>query len=162
MIVLGLDPGIARTGFGVLDTARPELFVRCGCLTTPSTLATADRLYLLAQDIEELIAQHRPDQAVLETVFFGKNTTTALLTAETRGVLTYLLRRAAIPVHNLTPPQIKSRLTGYGAATKLQMQRVITDRLRLTTLPQPDDAADGLAAALCFIQATVPLPARVM
>lgn len=150
MVIIGLDPGLARTGFGAIDTARPHPFLRCGCLTTPASETSAQRLYTIGQDLTTLIADIKPELAVVETVFFGKNTTTAMLTAETRGVILYILRHHHIPVRSLTPLQIKSRLTGYGQADKHQVQHLITRRLRLTTPPQPDDAADALAAALCW------------
>lgn len=150
MIILGLDPGIARTGFGVLDTSKPELFVRCGCLTTPQHQSLEDRLALLGNDLAILLTETKPDLAVVEHIFFGANKKTALLTAQARGVLLYVLRQHHVTVEALTPLQIKSRLTGYGAAKKEQIQAVVTQQLNLTTVPQPDDAADALAAALCF------------
>lgn len=150
MIILGLDPGLARTGFGAIDTEREQPYLRCGCLTTPSTLGSPDRLHMIGQDITTLITTLGPDLAVVETVFFGNNRKTAMLTAETRGVLLYVLRHHNIPVHSLTPLQIKSRLTGYGQADKHQVQHLITRRLGLAAPPQPDDAADALAAALCW------------
>lgn len=158
MIILGLDPGIARTGFGIIDTASPQLFVRCGCLTTSKDAATEDRLLTIGQDLRTLLRDARPDLAVVETVFFGSNTTTAMVTAQTRGVLIFILREHHIPVHSLTPLQIKSRLTGYGAADKYQVQQIVTRRLKLTTVPQPDDAADALAAALCVADEAVSVP----
>lgn len=151
MIILGLDPGIARTGFGAIDTEREQQFLRCGCLTTPSDLGSPDRLHMIGQDVTTLIKDIKPDLAVVETVFFGNNRKTAMGTAETRGVLLYVLRSHNIPVHSLTPLQIKSRLTGYGQADKHQVQHLVTRRLGLSITPQPDDAADALAAALSFI-----------
>lgn len=150
MIILGLDPGIGRTGFGVLDTTTPSLFVRCGCLTTPPGQSLADRLHLLGQDLTRLIQDTKPAQAVVEEIFFGKNAKTAISTAQARGALLYVLRQHHISVTALTPLQIKSRLTGYGQADKQQMQAAITRRLNLVSQPQPDDAADALAAALCL------------
>ena len=160
MIILGLDPGIARTGFGLV-TAQPSIeYIRCGCLTTEKGLSTADRLLELASDLENLIASHYPQIAVVESVFFGKNHKTAMLTAQTRGVLLYILRKNNVTIEELTPLQIKSRLTGYGTATKQQVQAVVTDRLNLSQTPEPDDAADALAAALCHIESYshTPLP----
>jgi len=148
MIVLGLDPGIARTGFGVINTAQSKPFVQCGCLTTPANTSTPDRLHTIGSDLNKIISRWQPDRAVVETVLFGTNAKTAMLTAETRGVLLYVLRHHHITVHSLTPLQIKSRLTGYGAADKQQIQYVVTQRLNLDQAPQPDDAADALAAAL--------------
>ncbi len=158
MVILGLDPGIARTGFGIINTALPRLFVRCGCLTTQLHQAPEDRLHMIGRDLEQIIAAEQPDIAVVETIFFGANSKTAILTAQTRGVLLYILRTHSIAVHNLTPLQIKSRLTGYGAADKQQIQKVITQRLRLSAVPQPDDAADALAAALCMAEENFRVP----
>lgn len=157
MTILGLDPGIARTGFGIIapDTARA--FVRCGCLTTPTHQAVEDRLFTIGQDLTQLIASHAPDIAVVESIFFGTNAKTAMLTAQTRGVLLYILRQHRIPVFSLTPLQIKSRLTGYGAASKQQVQTVVMERLQLDQSPQPDDAADALAAALCVVEESLAL-----
>ncbi len=148
MIVLGLDPGIARTGYGVIDTSATNTFVRCGCITTPAHQSTEDRLVLLAEDLTNLIEETHPDMAVVEHIYFGTNTKTAMLTAQARGVLIYILRKQHISVQSLTPLQIKSRLTGYGAAPKEQMQSAVMQQLHLQTIPQPDDAADALAAAL--------------
>lgn len=150
MIILGLDPGIGRTGFGVLDTMRKELFVRCGVLTTPTHGAEEDRLVTLGSDLEKLIKDTKPDIAVVEKIFFGSNVKTAVSTAQARGVLLYVLRKHHIAIETLTPLQIKSRLTGYGRAGKQQMQTIVVKRLRLTQPPRPDDAADALAAALCI------------
>lgn len=151
MIILGLDPGIARTGFGLISINPTETFIRCGCLTTPAHQDTADRIYELGKDLQQVITEAKPDLAVVEQVYFGTNTTTAIQTAHVRGMLVYILRQHHIPIQSLTPLQIKSRLTGYGKATKVQVQSTVTRRLGLTTAPQPDDAADALAAALCYV-----------
>lgn len=154
MIILGLDPGLARTGFGVIDMGREARYIRCGLLTTPQNLTLEDRLTMLGSNLEQLITETKPDHAVVEQVFFGANAKTAFLTAQARGVLLYVLRQHHIPVEHATPLQIKSRLSGYGAADKQQVQHLVTQRLGLDTIPQPDDAADALAAAL---SATVPI-----
>ncbi len=148
MIIIGLDPGIARTGFGIIDTTKPSLFVRCGCITTPEHTPEEDRLVTLANDVTELIREHKPDQAVVEQIFFGKNVKTAVIVAQARGVIIHTLHTHHIPITSLTPLQIKSRLTGYGAASKQQIQTAVTSQLKLSAVPQPDDAADALAAAL--------------
>jgi crossover junction endodeoxyribonuclease RuvC len=148
MIILGLDPGTARTGFGIINTSAPGLFVRCGCITTPEGLSEEERLSILAQDLQELIREHHPDQAVVEQIFFGTNVKTAVRVAQARGVIIHTLHTNHIPITSLTPLQIKSRLTGYGAASKHQIQTVVTSYLKLSAVPQPDDAADALAAAL--------------
>jgi crossover junction endodeoxyribonuclease RuvC len=150
MIILGLDPGIARTGFGVINTTTAELFVGCGCLVTPQELSLEDRLAMLGTDLTALLQKISPDMAVVEQIFFGNNKKTAIITAQARGVLLYVLRQEHIPIESLTPLQIKSRLTGYGGADKHQVQTLIKTRLKLKAIPQPDDAADALAAALAF------------
>ena len=151
MVILGLDPGIARTGFGVINTEQTNSFVRCGCLITPQHLPLEDRLLMLGQDLTALLEAQHPDIAVVESVFFGNNKKTAMMTAQARGVLLFILRQHHIQVESLTPLQIKSRLTGYGAATKDQIQTLVTKLLHLDKVPQPDDAADALAAALSVV-----------
>ena len=153
MVILGLDPGIARTGFGLIDTSTRSLYVRCGCIATPQHLPVEDRLFMLAQDIQAIISEHNPDQAVVEQIFFGNNAKTAIVTAQARGVILVTLRQHHIPITSLTPLQIKSRLTGYGAASKEQVQTIVTKQLKLSAPPQPDDAADALAAALSLTSA---------
>ena len=150
MIILGLDPGIGRTGFGVIDTSQPHQFVRCGIFATPPSSSEEDRILALGEDLEQLINQTNPDVAVIEQIFFGKNHKTAIQTAQVRGMLLYVLRKHHINIQSLTPLQIKSRLTGYGAASKTQVQSVVRQQLHLDSIPQPDDAADALAAALCI------------
>lgn len=151
MTILGLDPGIGVCGFGVIAKTDEARFVRCGCFVTPQTFAVEDRLRMLGEDLVQLIIDTKPDIAVVEQIFFGKNHKTAILTAQARGVLLYVLRTHHISVETRTPLQIKSQLTGYGAASKEQVQSAVRDRLKLSTAPQPDDAADALAAALCAI-----------
>lgn len=149
MRILGLDPGLARTGFGLIDTNCPTPFERCGCLTTAAGLPEADRLAELGDSLIALLTEAHPDLAAVESVYFGKNTKTAISTAQTRGVILYLLRRRAIPVIAFTPLQVKSRLTGFGRADKRQVQHLVQTRLKLVQAPTPDDAADALACALC-------------
>jgi len=148
MIIIGIDPGIARCGYGLINTDSPQPFMTCGIITTASILCLEDRLHLLGQDLEVIIQAHQPDHAVVEKIFFGNNRKTAMVTAQARGVILYMLRHHHVPIESLTPLQIKSRLTGYGGADKTQVQNIVTRRLSLTTAPQPDDAADALAAAL--------------
>lgn len=114
-------------------------------------MAVEDRLSLLGTDLQKLIAEVKPDVAVVEQIFFGANSKTAMLTAQARGVLLYVLRQHHVSVESLTPLQIKSRLTGYGSANKQQVQAMVTKQLNLSDIPQPDDAADALAAALSFV-----------
>jgi crossover junction endodeoxyribonuclease RuvC len=155
MIIIGLDPGIARTGYGIIDTSAPFQFVRCGCITTLPIYSIEQRLDIIATDLTALLDEHNPDIAVVEEIFFGKNVKTAISTAHVRGVLLQALYSHHVTIQELTPLQIKSRLTGYGAATKTQIQNVIKQQLHLSVIPQPDDAADALAAALCAEKITL-------
>lgn len=150
MIYLGLDPGIGRTGFGLIAANPEPAFIQCGCLTTPAKAPLPERLHTLAQDLAAVIQRHRPRQAAVEDIFFGANTTTAMLTAHARGALLAALHAHRVPVVALTPLQIKSRLTGYGRASKEQVLYVVMQRLHLRSAPRPDDAVDALAAALCL------------
>lgn len=152
MRILGLDPGLARTGFGILDTGNPQSFVRCGCITTPPNRTVSDRLAILGNDLNQLITATNPDIAAVEEIYFGTNTKTAIMTAQAWGVTLFILRQHNIQVKTVTPLQVKSRLCGFGRATKQQVQAVVTARLKLSKPPQPDDAADGLAIALCLAE----------
>ncbi len=151
MVIIGLDPGIARTGYGILNTDSSDLFVQCGCLTTPPQTPLPQRLLLLAKYLETLLLNFSPSVAAVESIYFGANTKTAILTAQARGALILTLARHNIPTHTLTPLQIKSQLTSYGKADKYQVQSLVAKRLNLSTTPQPDDAADALAAAICLV-----------
>ena len=151
MNIIGLDPGIARTGYGVIQKGQPSTMITCGCLTTPAGQQLEDRLITLGENLTELLHTYKPDLAVVESIFFGNNKKTAITTAHVRGVLIYVLRSHHVPIQTLTPLQIKSRLTGYGSASKEQMQTVVKNILKLQEVPKPDDAADALAAALCAL-----------
>ena len=150
MVILGLDPGIARTGYGVLHTDHARLYSRHGCLTTDPSLTTPGRLSKLANDLTALLLDVRPDAAAVEQVFFARNKTTAMLTAQAQGVLLCVLDQHGVPVTTLTPLEIKLRIAGHGYADKRQVQTAVAERLNLAARPQPDDAADALAAALCI------------
>ena len=110
-----------------------------------------DRLAQLGGDLLKLLKKYKPKEAVVEEIFFGANVATAMLTAQARGVLIYVLRNQDVAIHTLTPLQIKSRLAGFGRASKQQIQALVKSRLKLSSVPQPDDAADALAAALCRV-----------
>ena len=148
MIILGLDPGLARTGFGLLDTTKRSPHITSGCFTTSPHHTAGQRLAALADDLTALLKQYPIDVAVLEQVYFGANVTTAMLTANVHGVLLYVLHQHRIPERAVTPLQIKKHLTDFGFATKSDVQQAITQRLNLTTPPASDDAADALAAAV--------------
>lgn len=149
MRILGLDPGTATTGYGVVDAIDGRLSaVAYGVITTPAHTETAGRLQHIYQAVEELLTTYRPDTAAIEEVFFGRNITTAIAVGQARGVLLLALANAHVPMAEYSPPQVKDAVTGYGKAAKNQVQMMVQNLLELDALPQPDDAADGLAVAI--------------
>lgn len=149
MRILGLDPGTATTGYGVIDEVDGRLTaVTYGVITTPATDATPQRLQAIYQQLNELIATYQPDSAAVEELFFGRNITTAVTVGQARGVLLLALANAHIPTSEYSPPKVKDAVTGYGKADKKQVQMMVTNLLDLPAPPQPDDAADGLAIAI--------------
>lgn len=153
MRVLGLDPGTATTGYGVVDAIDGQLrMVACGVIATPAEDAPAERLKSIYEQLTALLATYEPDTSGVEKLFFGRNITTAIRVGEARGVLLLALANAAIPVGEYSPPQIKEAVTGYGKADKTQMQLMVRQLLDLTETPRPDDAADALAVAITHYQ----------
>ena len=149
MRVLGLDPGTARTGYGIIDVDDGRFqVVAYGVISTASDASAARRLQALYQALNELLDAYRPDTAGIEELFFGRNITTAISVGQARGVLLLALANAGIPVGEYSPPKIKESITGYGKADKAQMQLMVRNLLDLEETPRPDDAADGLAVAI--------------
>ncbi len=156
MIILGIDPGIADTGFGIIkktkNSFRAEAF---GTITTKKTDTLADRLQKLFDEMKGLIKKHKPERIAVERLFFAKNAKTAITVAHARGVILLAARTAGCEVREYTPLEVKQALTGYGAASKLQIQRMVRTILALKTIPKPDDAADALAIAICAAQTNI-------
>ncbi|TSC80317.1 MAG: crossover junction endodeoxyribonuclease RuvC [Parcubacteria group bacterium Gr01-1014_29] len=149
MIILGIDPGYGRVGYGLVRKEGSSLFyVTAGCIETKKTDLPAKRLHVIYTKLRNIIAQESPNILVLEQLFFAKNTKTALRVAETRGVLFLLSEECGIPLQEFTPLQVKLVVCGYGKADKIQVQRMVMRTLHLTSPPSPDDAADALAIAL--------------
>lgn len=149
MRILGIDPGTATTGFGVIDKSAKGLkFVDAGVITTHKDLPMPVRLQALYQDLTELITEFKPDQAAVEQLFFARNVTTALTVGQARGVILLALQNANLPVGEYTPLQVKQAVTSYGRAEKAQIQEMVRILLGLNSIPKPDDAADGLAIAI--------------
>lgn len=148
MKVLGLDPGIARLGYGVLD-ARRGVVKEClfGCIQTPKTDSQADRLAYIRKELVRLITAAKPDVIAVEKLFFQKNVKTALIVGEARGVVMLCVGEAGIALREFTPLEVKQAVTGYGRAEKGQVQRMLKVLLGLGTVPKQDDAADALAVA---------------
>jgi len=150
MIILGIDPGLATVGYGVVDKSPKGLrVVDYGVITTPPNEGTPVRLAMIADGLTALVEKHRPDCVVVEELFFNTNTTTGIRVAEARGVILYRAVMECGELFEYTPLQIKYALTGNGRADKKQMQFMVRAILGLTEIPKPDDAADALAVAIC-------------
>ncbi len=150
MLTLGIDPGTAITGYGLVRAAGDaRRAVAYGAITTPADAPLARRLQILYADLRRLLATHRPDQAAVEQLFFSRNVTTALSVGHARGVVLLALAEADVPVFEYTPAEVKQAVVGYGRARKEQMQEMVRVLLGLDVTPTPDDAADALAVALC-------------
>ncbi|MBN1680563.1 MAG: crossover junction endodeoxyribonuclease RuvC [Anaerolineae bacterium] len=156
MLVLGIDPGTATTGYGfVREHANGDLEAAAyGVITTPARTPMAVRLNQLYDEMTALIARHQPDAAAIETLFFGRNVTTAITVAQGRGVLLLALAQAGLPIREYKPSEIKQAIAGYGNADKWQVQEMIRQLLNLDEIPRPDDAADGLGVAITDINST--------
>lgn len=147
--ILGIDPGIAILGYGVVLEEGGELFnVDYGCLTTPPTHATAERLRTLYWGLLRIVEAHRPTEMAIE-LFVARNLKTALAVGQARGVAILAAANSGIPVHEYTPAQVKQRVSGFGRGDKRQIQEMVKVQLRLEYIPRPDDAADALAVAIC-------------
>jgi len=150
MRILGIDPGYATIGFGLIEADRGQShMLRYGAITTPAGLPLSRRLYQIAVDMEELIATLKPDVICVEELFFNTNITTGIAVAHGRGVLLYAAEKCGVPLYEYTPSQVKLAVTGYGKAEKRQVMDMTRRLLKLTAVPKPDDAADALALALC-------------
>ena len=149
MIILGLDPGTASTGYGIIEAQDGQLSaVTYGVIRTSAKEDPSKRLQMIYEEINELIDTYQPDGAGIEEVFFGRNITTAISVGQARGVLLLALANANIPIGEYSPPKIKDTVTGYGGADKAQVQLMVRNLLGLEETPRPDDAADGLAVAI--------------
>lgn len=150
MRILGIDPGIATIGFGLVDVQRGrQQMLQYGAITTPAGLPLSKRLYQIGCDMEELITQLRPDVLSVEELFFNNNITTGIAVAHGRGVILYAAEKLGIPLYEYTPSQVKQAVVGYGKAEKRQVMEMTRAILNLRAVPRPDDAADALALALC-------------
>ena len=150
MRILGVDPGVATIGFGLIEADRgSQRLLRYGVITTPAGLPLSNRLYQISQDMEELLSAFHPDEAAVEELFFSKNITTGIAVAHGRGVILLELERAGIPVYEYTPMQVKQAVAGYGGAEKRQVMLMTQRLLKMEEIPRPDDAADALAIAIC-------------
>ena len=153
MIVLGIDPGTAITGYGLIREAEDRSLnvVDYGVILTPAQATMPERLLLLNQKLKEIILLHHPTSGAVEKLFFQRNVKTALSVGQARGVIIFTMAEAGLPVFEYSPLEVKQAVSGYGGADKFQVQQMVRTLLDLDVIPQPDDAADSLAIAICHI-----------
>ncbi len=149
MRILGIDPGIARLGYGIIEDTPQLSVVAFGCITTPAKQSQPLRLLSIYRQLEEVFELAAPDEVAVERLFFNQNITTAFAVGEARGVVLLRAAEAGCPVSDYAPLQIKQALVGYGRADKRQVQIMVSMALSLDKPPTPDDAADALAVAIC-------------
>ena len=149
MKILGVDPGTATTGFGVIEKSGDKLkFIDAGIISTHPATSMPDRLVEIHEGLKEIISHHKPDAVSVELLYFATNVTTAITVGQARGVVLLAAAEAGLPVAEYTPLQVKQACTGYGRADKKQIQEMVKMILKLDGIPKPDDAADGLAIAI--------------
>lgn len=150
MLILGIDPGTARIGLGLIEYKNKKAAIKSyDCLTTEVKDSTAQRLNDLFCQLTKFIKKHRPDVMAVEELFFFKNLTTVIKVSQARGVILLAAAQQKLPLHEFTPLQVKQALTGYGRAEKKQIQQMVKIILNLKEIPKSDDAADALAIAIC-------------
>lgn len=150
MIILGIDPGTAITGFGVIESISGNLkVVEHGCITTHKDLEMPVRLDMLGQELEKLIERFAPDVMAIEELFYFKNNKTVISVGQARGVAVFIGKKSGLEIREYTPLQVKQSVTGYGRADKKQVQMMVKNILKLKETPKPDDVADALAVAIC-------------
>ncbi|MGH2522888.1 MAG: crossover junction endodeoxyribonuclease RuvC [Anaerolineales bacterium] len=152
MLVLGIDPGTATTGYGLVrETDTGLALVAYGAILTPAGAPMPERLLMIYRELKQLIALHGPQSAAVEKLFFQRNVSTAMTVGQARGVALLALAEARVGVGEYTPREVKQAVAGYGGADKPQMQQMVRAILNLPDLPRPDDAADALAVAICHL-----------
>ena len=162
MRILGIDPGVAIVGFGVVDSeGGTQRMVQYGAINTPANTPLAARLVQIEHDLMELLQQFKPDEVAIEELFFSKNITTGIAVAHARGVILATVEKAGIPLYEYTPMQVKQAVVGYGLAEKNQVMDMTKRLLKLRSVPKPDDAADALAIAICHARSATSLLRRV-
>ena len=150
MVILGIDPGVAIVGYGVVECVSGNF--RCleyGCIPTPAHTLLEDGLWEIYDGMTELIARHRPDCMSIEELFFNNNQKTAVDVAQARGVILLAANKAKLPIYEYTPLPVKSAVVGYGRAEKQQVMYMVRQYLHMKETPKPDDAADAIAIAIC-------------
>ena len=149
MVILGIDPGTASTGYGLIDTQDQLRVVEYGCIRTSSSQEMVDRLKIIYKKVKEIVQRFYPEEIAIEQVFFNRNTRTALSVGQARGVIMLAASCKGAKIFSYTPLQVKQAVTGYGKAKKRQVQRMVKKLLNLPQIPTSNDAADAMAIAVC-------------
>ena len=151
---LGIDPGLAIVGWGIVERVNGMTFrpIAYGSINTPAHTTVSSRLALIYKNLNHIIEKYQPDELAIEELFFTNNQTTGIAVAEARGVILLCAEEHGIPIAEYTPPQVKQAVVGYGNAEKRQVIAMVTSLLRLPAPPKPDDTADAIAIALCHGQ----------
>jgi len=158
MRILGIDPGIATIGFGIVDFQKnSHKLVKCGVINTPAHTSLSSRLELIYNDMCDLIEIFKPDVAAVEELFFNTNLTTGISVAHGRGVILLACQKAGLKIYEYTPLQVKQAVVGYGRAEKTQVMDMVRRICGLAAAPKPDDAADAVALALCHARSSTSL-----
>jgi crossover junction endodeoxyribonuclease RuvC len=158
LLILGIDPGYAIVGFGLVESQGPaQRLVSCGAINTPAGLRLSARLLQIANDLEELIGQFHPEAMAIEELFFNNNVTTGIGVAQARGVIVMTAEKMGLPIFEYNPSQVKQAVVGYGKAEKRQVMDMTRRLLKLNAVPKPDDAADAVAIALCHARSSTSL-----
>ncbi len=153
MYILGIDPGFAIVGWGIVESARGNIRpVAYGAIRTPAHTDIESRLLMIQNDLEEIINKYKPDEMAVEELFFNTNITTGIAVAEARGVIICTAHKMGVKISEYTPLQVKQAVVGYGKAEKQQVIAMVTSLLKLKAPPKPDDTADALAIAICHSQ----------
>lgn len=158
MRILGIDPGIATIGFGLVESERSRIrLAQCGVITTPAHTSLSSRLELLFDDLTQLLELLRPDAVAVEELFFNTNITTGIAVAHGRGVILLACQKYGVAIYEYTPLQVKQAVVGYGRAEKAQVMDMVRRICNLSAPPKPDDAADAVALALCHARSSTSL-----
>ena len=158
MKILGIDPGYATTGFGLITSERAVYgLLQYGVITTPPDLMFPQRLEMLYDDMSRLLEVTKPDAVAVEELFWGHNITTGIGVSHGRGVILLAIQKAGLPIFEYTPMQVKQAVVGYGKAEKRQVMDMTRRLLKMEKLPRPDDAADAIAIALCHARSATSL-----
>lgn len=153
MIILGIDPGLAIVGWGIIESERGNVRpIAYGAITTPAHTDIEARLLMIQNDLETIIKKYKPDEMAVEELFFNTNITTGIAVAEARGVIICTAHKLGVKINEYTPLQVKQAVVGYGKAEKHQVISMVTSILKLPKPPKPDDTADAVAIAICHAQ----------